>query len=87
MVFGTGAATLQPGDRLFLYSDGVTEAMDAGGGMFGAQRLEAALTTAGDAGAEETMRAVRATIDAFAAGVEQYDDITMLGFRRTPGTS
>jgi phosphoserine phosphatase RsbU/P len=83
MVFGAGSARLEPGDALLLYSDGVTEAMDARGGMFGPQRLEATLETAGAAaGASGLVHAVRAAIDDFAAGVEQYDDITLLGFRR-----
>ena len=79
-----GTARLQPGDRLLLYTDGVTEAMDAAGGMFGAQRLEAALAAAGGADAAQTEALVRAAIDGFAAGTKQYDDITMVALRRAP---
>jgi sigma-B regulation protein RsbU (phosphoserine phosphatase) len=83
--FGVGTAHLQPGDRLLLYTDGVTEAMDAAGGMFGAERLEAALAAIGDADAVQTEALVRAAIDSFAARTEQYDDITMVALRRAPG--
>ena len=52
--------------------------------MFGEERLEAALSAAGaQDGAAHMMAAVRAAMDAFTAGAEQYDDITMVGFRRT----
>ncbi len=58
--------------------------MDARRQMFGTERLEAVLRETGAAGgAERLMAAVRAAVDAFAAGAEQYDDLTMLGFRRT----
>jgi sigma-B regulation protein RsbU (phosphoserine phosphatase) len=86
IAFGVGTAKLEYGDGLLLYTDGVTEAMDAANGMFGEARLEAALSAAGSQdGAAHMMAAVRAAVDAFAAGAEQYDDITMVGFRRTRG--
>jgi len=88
IAFGVGTAQLECGDGLLLYTDGVTEAMDAKGGMFGEARLEAALSGAGPQdGAAPMMAAVRAAVEKFTAGAEQYDDITMLGFRRTRGTS
>ena len=60
--------------------------MDAAGGMFGEERLVAALRAGGaQDGAASMMAAVRAAVDGFTAGAEQYDDITMLGFRRTRG--
>jgi len=82
--FDAGTAWLEPGDRLLLYSDGVTEAMDAAGQMFGAERLEAVLAADGGADSEQMLAAVRAAIGAFAAGAEQYDDITMVALRRVP---
>ena len=60
--------------------------MDAKDGMFGEERLVAALSSAGPHdGAAHMMAAVRAAVDEFTAGAEQYDDITMVGFRRTRG--
>ena len=83
IAFGSGTARLECGDGLLLYTDGVTEAMDAKGGMFGEERLVAALSGAGSQdGAAHMMAAVRTAVDGFAAGAEQYDDITMVGFRR-----
>ena len=84
IAFGSGTVQLEHGDGLLLYSDGVTEAMDPAGNMFGAERLEATLSAAGPhEGPAHMMVAVRTAIDDFAAGAEQYDDITLVGFRRT----
>jgi len=88
IAFGAGTVTLECGDALLLYTDGVTEAMDAAGGMFGAERLEAALGgVRAEDGAAGMMAAVRSAVAAFTRGAEQYDDITMMGFRRTDSTS
>ena len=84
IAFAARTAKLEYGDSLLLYSDGVTEAMDAGGGMFGVERLEAALSGAeAQQGAARMVATVRSAVDVFTAGAEQYDDITMVGFRRT----
>lgn len=84
--FGAAHVTLQPGDALVLYSDGVTEAMDAADEMFGSERLEAVLAAAArrqDAGS--LLGVVRSAVRDFTAGAEQYDDITLMAFRRAPG--
>jgi len=67
-------ATLGSGDRLFLYTDGVTEAMNAQGELFGNDRLLAVLGRTEGA----LVPAVRAAVEDFVAGAEQADDITML---------
>jgi phosphoserine phosphatase RsbU/P len=69
---------LCPGDRLFLFSDGITEAFDPQGEEFGAARLEAALAAAGGGSAADIVGGVLAATAAFAAGAEQSDDITCL---------
>lgn len=66
---------LKPGDRLFLYTDGVTEAMNAAGAFFGEERLRDAVASGGNASLVE---GVRSAVDAFVAGAEQSDDITVL---------
>jgi phosphoserine phosphatase RsbU/P len=82
--FGVAKLQLAPGDAILLYSDGVTEAMDAQQHMFGSERLEAVLRDTGAAGgAARLVTAVREAVDVFAAGAEQYDDLTLLGFSRT----
>jgi len=72
--------TLEPGDRLFLYTDGVTEAMNAAGELFGNDRLEATLAAARG----PIIPAVTAALETFVAGAEQSDDITMLELEVEP---
>jgi serine phosphatase RsbU (regulator of sigma subunit) len=69
---------LLPGDTLFLFSDGITEAFDASGEEFGTARLEVALAAGRGSGAAELIGGVLAAIGAFAAGADQSDDITCL---------
>ena len=75
--------TLSKGDRLFLYTDGVTEAQSPAGELYGNQRLQDTLNTPGlPAERNEILIArVQADIDRFAAGEPQADDITMLSLR------
>jgi len=69
---------LEPGDKLFVYTDGVPEATDGANRMFGAARMLQALNTARDAAPEEIVKTVRAAVDGFVRDAEQFDDITML---------
>jgi sigma-B regulation protein RsbU (phosphoserine phosphatase) len=69
---------LQPGDALFLFSDGITEAFNPAGEEFGDKRLEAALDAARGKDATSLVKAVLAATTEFAAGAEQSDDITAL---------
>ena len=69
---------LQPGDRLFLYTDGVPEATDADGKMFGTERMIAALNRDAGADPETVLRNVRGAVDDFVEDAEQFDDLTML---------
>ncbi len=76
-----GTMILQPGDRLFLYTDGVTEATSGANELYGAARLEAVLNANADAAPGALLPAVKADIDAFVGGAPQFDDITMLGLQ------
>ena len=71
--------TLQPGDVLFLYTDGVTEAVGPGGTMFGNPRLEDVLVKAGKSSGD-VLRAVDESVREFVAGKDRYDDMTMVVF-------
>ena len=70
--------TFAPGDALFVYTDGVTEATDAAGTLFGTERMLQALNKAGDGGPQDVLHAVKREIDAFTGDAPQFDDITML---------
>ena len=70
--------TLEKGDRLLVYTDGVTEATDANEKLFGDDRLMAAMKGTEKLTAPETCKALRKSIDAFVGDAEQFDDITML---------
>ena len=72
---------LQPGDGIFLYTDGVTEAEDKAEHLYGSERLKALLQANTDASAQALCEKVRADVDAFADGAPQFDDITMLYLR------
>lgn len=72
---------LAPGDAVYLYTDGVTEATDAGKQLYGDQRLCEVLNANAGSGPEELLNIVRRDVDAFVGDAPQFDDITMLGLR------
>ncbi len=81
MVYREEQIRLQPGDMLYLYTDGVTEATAADRRRFGNERLLEVLsgrTGDGDAACRETCDAVRQAVEAFAGDAPQSDDITQL---------
>jgi serine phosphatase RsbU (regulator of sigma subunit) len=80
--FGDTDLCLEPGDRLLLFSDGVTEAQDAAGEEFGEPRLLDLVRTADGRSAEALVASVFDAIDAFAGDAPQYDDITLLVLER-----
>ena len=69
---------LEPGAKLFVYTDGVVEAADAEKQMFGTERMLDALNTAADAAPKEILERVQTSVDAFVRDAEQFDDLTML---------
>ena len=72
---------LNPGDSLFVYTDGVPEATDANNVLLGSERMVDALNRDPDAAPRELLANVRAAIDEFVGDAPQFDDITMLGVR------
>ena len=69
---------MEPGSKLFLYTDGVPEATDADKNMFGTERMVDALNSDPEASPEEILKNVRASVDGFVKEAEQFDDLTML---------
>ena len=69
---------LEPGDKLFVYTDGVPEATDANLELFGTDRMLAALNEAKDQNPQKVLQGVREAVDAFVKEAEQFDDLTML---------
>ena len=72
----------RPGDLLVLYTDGVTEAMNPEGDLFGEERLLQVLEESFGLGAGEVLARVQQAVDDFAAGAPQRDDLTLLVVRR-----
>ena len=75
------AFRLDPGDQLFVYTDGVPEAVNQEEEPFGTERMLDVLNRNRDAGSKELLVRVKEEIDAFAGDIPQFDDTTMLGFR------
>jgi len=72
---------LKPGSSLFLYTDGLPEANNAEEKLFGVDRMLAAVNKTPEAGPEELLESVRASVDAFVGDAPQFDDLTMLCLR------
>ena len=72
---------ISPGASIFLYTDGVPEATDAGERLFGTERMLEALNAAPDASPEELLARVRSAVDSFVGDAPQFDDLTMLCLR------
>ena len=70
--------TLKPGDRLFLYTDGVTEATNPEKELYGEKRLSEYLNSHKETEIEELLHGLREELDRFDGEAEQFDDITML---------
>ena len=71
---------LKPGDKLFLYTDGVAEATRGGHELFGTKRMLEALNRDPDASPYELLGNVRHAVDGFVGKDEQFDDLTMMCF-------
>ncbi len=69
---------LMPGDTLFLYTDGVSEANDEQGNLYGEERLKALLNSRWETAPGQLAKTVWEEIQTFQGNAEQFDDITML---------
>jgi sigma-B regulation protein RsbU (phosphoserine phosphatase) len=80
--YEVGSVELEPGDVLALYTDGVTEASNPEGDMFGEERLMETLTRHRDASAPELHRRLLAEVQRFQAGNVPDDDLTLVLVKR-----
>lgn len=78
MRYKSGSMILEPGDMVFQYTDGVTEATNAQNELFGMDRLQTALNSVKENDAHAILAAVKDSIDNFVGDAPQFDDITML---------
>jgi sigma-B regulation protein RsbU (phosphoserine phosphatase) len=78
VVYETGQFVLQPGEAIFMYTDGVTEAMNKEGGFFSDERLREEITTLQRRSMQEMIGGMMKEIAAFSQGTDQSDDITMM---------
>ena len=69
---------MEPGSKIFVYTDGVAEATNAEKELFGTERMIEALNTDPDAAPQQILKNVRSSVDAFVKDAEQFDDLTML---------
>lgn len=74
--------TLDPGDTLVLYTDGITEAVSESGDMYGEERFSTLLESLRDLEPEPLCLGTRQAIDSFRGLAEQSDDITVLALSR-----
>lgn len=81
MEYDVHKITLQPGDTILLYTDGVTEAMNGGGELFEEARLEDALGRTNGASLHDTLGGIHAALTSFTGANPQSDDITMLALQ------
>jgi serine phosphatase RsbU (regulator of sigma subunit) len=80
--YQTRSTEIAPGEGVFVFTDGVTEAIDLKGGFFDDARLEAYLAAHSSHSAEELVSGVQADVKRFEAGAPPADDVTVLALRR-----
>ena len=78
MKYRAGSMMLEPGDKIFQFTDGVTEATDANEKLYGLERLSAILNKEKNGTPHQILPAVKRDIDKFVGEAPQFDDITML---------
>ncbi|NLE24078.1 MAG: SpoIIE family protein phosphatase [Clostridiaceae bacterium] len=81
MVYKQDRIILQQGDVLYMYTDGVTEAVNRNNGLFGNNKLLLDINRYKEFTLSELLSGIKNEIDQFADGAEQADDITMLALK------
>jgi sigma-B regulation protein RsbU (phosphoserine phosphatase) len=80
IAYGEETRLLRDGDTLFVYTDGVTEAMNQAGSLYSEERLAELLREKGRDGSKAAVEACMSSVSQFEAGAERADDITLLAF-------
>jgi serine phosphatase RsbU (regulator of sigma subunit) len=83
VTYDVGRTKIEAGETLVLFSDGVTEAANPGGEMFGEVRIGSVLAECRNRSAADTMQQILGAVEEFIRGAEQVDDISILVLRRT----
>lgn len=78
MKYKEGSLMMQAGDRIFLYTDGVTEATDSENQLYGSGRLRHILNRNKDKTPKDLLPEIKADVERFVGEAPQFDDITML---------
>jgi sigma-B regulation protein RsbU (phosphoserine phosphatase) len=73
---------IDPGDVLVFYTDGISEALDARGGVFGVDRVSDALRRSSGTRAEDVLNEIVSRIETFVGDTPQSDDLTLFVVRR-----
>ena len=81
MTYDSYMIHLDPGDCLYVYTDGIPDAINMDEEQYGLERALNALNTFKDASMEGLLQGVKADQDEFVGAADQFDDITMLGFK------
>lgn len=76
--YQSGSMQLEPGDKIFQYTDGVTEATNQSNELYGMERLNNVLCKNAALTPTELLPKIKTDIDAFVGDAPQFDDITML---------
>jgi len=69
---------MEPGDAIFVYTDGVPEASNEKGGIYGMERMEETLNRLAGENPKDILKGIREDVDQFVKGANQFDDLTML---------
>jgi serine phosphatase RsbU (regulator of sigma subunit)/pSer/pThr/pTyr-binding forkhead associated (FHA) protein len=87
IAYENSETTLEPGEVLLLYSDGITECMNRAGDLFGEDRLEQVLAKASQSDAHGIRGAIFSAVDTFRENEPYSDDMTLIVLKRSGPTS
>jgi sigma-B regulation protein RsbU (phosphoserine phosphatase) len=85
--YGEGRITLNPGDVLILYTDGISESRNAAGDEFGTEGIVKSVRGAAGKKSDEILAAVFSALREFTGGVDPEDDRTLVVIKKPVGTA